>query len=272
LDNATRAASSHRKEAVEPTVPYVPVVTRIYEEWETHTPIDPAMGMAFRADTPPATPPKATARTGETLKAIKAAKRVEAAPAPAHPLNRVKLKLSGGTRTAIVVSLCSAVAIALMLIGLNSSYVQQQIVSASRPSQPVQITQSAVKPAAQVALDNPGSVSNETVRIAPDNRQAAARSPRQGVYQEAVLEVFVRPVYPTEAQKMHVEGDVAMKLKVGEDGSVHGIKVLSGEPVLAKAAMAAAQQWRYRPALQNGAPVSAETKTVLTFRVADNNN
>jgi TonB family protein len=266
LDNATRVVSGERKEVVASTVPDVPVVTRIVDEWETHTPIDPAMGMSFRRDEPTATPPQ--------VKAVKTAKvvtRLEAAPA--RVLNRVKLKVSGGTRTAIMVSLCSAVAIALMLIGLNSSYVQQQIVSASWPAQPVPITQSAVKPAAQPAApDNAASVSNETVKIAADNRQAAPRSGRQGGYQEAVLEVFVRPVYPTEAQKMHVQGDVAMKLKVGEDGAVHGIKVLSGEPVLAKAAMEAAQQWRYRPALQDGAPVSAETKTVLTFRVSDNKN
>ncbi len=263
LDNATRTVSSSRREPVASTIPDVPVVTRIYEEWETHTPVDPALGMMLRREAPTKTgpPPTATVKTGKKIQA-----------SSAQPLNRVKLKVSAGMRTMIVMSLCGAVAIALALFGLNSSYVQQQIVSASRPSQPVQITESVVKPATQVALDNAGSVSNETVKIVDEDRQTTPRAGRQGTaYQQAVLEVFVRPVYPAQAQKMHVEGDVAMKLKIGEDGSVQGVKVLSGEPALATAAKEAAQQWRYRPALQNGAPVSAETKTVLTFRVSDSN-
>jgi protein TonB len=175
-------------------------------------------------------------------------------------------------RNVIVMSLCGSAVIGLALFGLNSSYVQQQIVSASRPPEPAQITQSVVKPSTQVALVNAGSASNETVKIADDHRQPGSGAARQGAYQEAVLEVFVRPVYPAQAQRMHVEGDVAMKLKIGEDGSVRGIKVLSGEPALATAAKEAAQQWRYRPALLNGGPVSAETKTVLTFRVSGSSN
>jgi protein TonB len=92
------------------------------------------------------------------------------------------------------------------------------------------------------------------------------------VYRAAVLEKFVRPAYPITAKRMHIEGDVVLKLNVASDGSVQGIKILSGNSVLARAAMEAAQQWRYRPALLNGAPTSAEAKTVLTFRVDDDNN
>jgi TonB family protein len=239
-------------------------VTRIFDEWETHTPIDPSLVMMVRREASTATPTPPPAAT------VKTAKRIQATPA--QSLKRVKLKVSARMRPVIVMSLCGAAVIALALLGFNSSYVQQQIVSATTSADHAEQATSVVKPATQVALVNTGSASNETVKIADDNRQTGSRAIRQGIYQEAVLEVFVRPVYPPQAQKMHVQGDVAMKLKIGEDGGVRGIKVLSGEPALATAAKEAAQQWRYRPALLNGAPVSAETKTVLTFRVSDSSN
>jgi TonB family protein len=117
-----------------------------------------------------------------------------------------------------------------------------------------------VKLATPTSEDNGASVS------------PVSRSSRRGAYQDAVLEVFVRPVYPDAAKRMRIEGDVELKLNIASNGSVQGVRVLSGNSALAKAAKEAAQQWRYRPALLNGSPTAAETRAVLTFRVEDSKN
>jgi periplasmic protein TonB len=46
---------------------------------------------------------------------------------------------------------------------------------------------------------------------------------------------------------------------------VHGIEVLSGNPILAEAARAAVRHWRYRPTLLDGQPVEVETQITVNF-------
>jgi len=57
----------------------------------------------------------------------------------------------------------------------------------------------------------------------------------------------VRPVYPPLAKTADVQGKVVLRVTVGEDGSVSDIKVVSGHPLLVKAALVAVQRWRYAP-------------------------
>jgi len=77
----------------------------------------------------------------------------------------------------------------------------------------------------------------------------------------------VAPAYPDIARDAGIEGDVTLRLIIGEDGAVNEIKVLSGEPVLARAASEAVAQWRYAPALLDGWPVSVVTTVTLAFRL-----
>ena len=57
----------------------------------------------------------------------------------------------------------------------------------------------------------------------------------------------VRPVYPPEAKKAGIQGIVVLRTTIEKDGSVSHLEVVSGEPILAKAALEAVQQWRYAP-------------------------
>ncbi len=57
----------------------------------------------------------------------------------------------------------------------------------------------------------------------------------------------VRPVYPVEAKKAGIQGNVRLRVTINKDGSVMDIRVLSGPPQLVKAALDAVQQWRYSP-------------------------
>jgi periplasmic protein TonB len=54
---------------------------------------------------------------------------------------------------------------------------------------------------------------------------------------------------------------------VGKDGTISGIKVLSGDAMLAKAATDAVRQWKYHPYLLNGEPVEIETQITVSFKV-----
>ena len=65
----------------------------------------------------------------------------------------------------------------------------------------------------------------------------------------------VKPAYPGEARRLRVEGTVLIRAKVGKDGSVHVLNVVSGDPRLVDAAVGAVQQWRYEPCRLNGEPV-----------------
>jgi protein TonB len=77
----------------------------------------------------------------------------------------------------------------------------------------------------------------------------------------------VAPEYPDAARQAGIEGDVTMRVVVGPDGAVNGIKLLSGDPALARAAMESVAQWRYAPALLDGWPVSVATTVTVAFRL-----
>ena len=75
----------------------------------------------------------------------------------------------------------------------------------------------------------------------------------------------VDPVYPPEARPQKLQGAVVLQATIGRDGSVQDVKLVRGYFVLAKAAIAAVKQWRFRPSTINGRPVEAQTVITLTF-------
>jgi periplasmic protein TonB len=94
-----------------------------------------------------------------------------------------------------------------------------------------------------------------------------ARKPRTvsiGVM-EASLINRVDPAYPAIARATHISGEVRLRATIGTDGKVKDYEVLSGNPLLAQAAIAAVRQWRYRPTQLNGEPVEVETLITVNF-------
>jgi len=77
----------------------------------------------------------------------------------------------------------------------------------------------------------------------------------------------VEAVYPDFARQAGIEGTVVLSLEIGKDGAVQGMKVLSGEPELAQAAMDAVEHWRYAPTLVNGRPVNVLTSVSIEFHL-----
>ena len=81
----------------------------------------------------------------------------------------------------------------------------------------------------------------------------------------AMLVNHVDPQYPAIAKAAHISGVVHLHAIIGKDGTVREIEVVDGNPLLAQAAKAAVQNWRYRPTRLNGEPVEVETYVTVNF-------
>jgi TonB family protein len=77
----------------------------------------------------------------------------------------------------------------------------------------------------------------------------------------------VEPDYPEEARRQQIQGAVVLDVRTGRDGSIQEVKLLSGQRLLADAAIAAVKQWRFKPRLVKGQPVDMQTKVTLNFRL-----
>jgi protein TonB len=115
----------------------------------------------------------------------------------------------------------------------------------------------------------PGGTGDTSPNIAPPAQPV--RPPRERpvwkgeAVQEAMLVNRVVPVYPQPALQMRIEGTVMLRAVIGRDGTVQSLEVLSGHPMLAKAAVIAVREWRYRPTLLRGEPVEVETFITVIF-------
>jgi periplasmic protein TonB len=85
---------------------------------------------------------------------------------------------------------------------------------------------------------------------------------------EANLIHDVAPQYPPEAGRARIEGAVVLLAVIGKDGSVQDVRVESGLPLLAQAAIEAVRQWRYRPYLVNGEPVEVDSRITINFTLS----
>jgi len=75
----------------------------------------------------------------------------------------------------------------------------------------------------------------------------------------------VQPDYPLLARQVRVQGQVVLRAVISRDGTIENLQVLSGHPMLVRAAVEAVRQWRYRPYELNGEPVEVETEVKVNF-------
>ena len=76
------------------------------------------------------------------------------------------------------------------------------------------------------------------------------------------------PVYPVLAADARVQGVVTLDAVIGKDGHVKDLKVMSGSPLLAQAALSAVKQWVYRPTYLNGRAVEIATEIDVRFTLS----
>jgi TonB family protein len=75
----------------------------------------------------------------------------------------------------------------------------------------------------------------------------------------------VKPEYPPSAVPDKLQGQVIVRIVVNETGDVDSAEVISGNPVLAAAAVDAVKQWKFKPFIKNGQPVKAAVKLPFDF-------
>jgi TonB family protein len=111
-----------------------------------------------------------------------------------------------------------------------------------------------------------GSESAPPTSTSPES--GAQRIRVGGNVQAANLIKKVIPVYPPEAKSARIQGTVRFQAILARDGTVQSLQLVSGHPLLVKAARDAVQQWVYRPTLLNGEPVEVVTTVDVNFTLS----
>jgi len=78
----------------------------------------------------------------------------------------------------------------------------------------------------------------------------------------------VQPSYPPLARQARIQGRVLLQAEISKDGTIENLRLISGHPMLAPAAIEAVKQWRYKPYMLNGEPVAVETQVEVNFTLS----
>lgn len=73
------------------------------------------------------------------------------------------------------------------------------------------------------------------------------------------------PRYPKQAKKAGLEGTVVLDAVIGRNGDLIYLTVRSGPMELRKSALDAVSEWKYRPYLEYGRPVTVETEIDVVY-------
>jgi periplasmic protein TonB len=86
-----------------------------------------------------------------------------------------------------------------------------------------------------------------------------------GDVQMAKLLKKIIPEYPALAKAARVSGMVRLLGVIAKDGTIRNLQLVSGHPLLARAALEAVKQWVYQPTLLNGQPVEVIAPIDVNF-------
>jgi protein TonB len=82
--------------------------------------------------------------------------------------------------------------------------------------------------------------------------------------ERALIANNVSAIYPTTAKGQ--QGTVVLQVLIARDGSVQDAKFMQGSLVFARNAIEAVRQWKFKPYLLNGRPVSVQTQMTVKFK------
>src|SRR6266851_528360 len=78
----------------------------------------------------------------------------------------------------------------------------------------------------------------------------------------------VKPEYPSLARSARIQGPVVLEAVISRQGTIENLRVLTGHPMLVRAAIDAVIQWRYRSYVLNNEPVEVETQITVNFSLS----
>jgi protein TonB len=88
-----------------------------------------------------------------------------------------------------------------------------------------------------------------------------------GAIQPAQLLTNMSPAYPPAARQNGISGSVELHFRIGTAGDVRDIRVVTGPPVLAEAAVEAVLARKYKPALVDGVPTETDASATFDFKL-----
>jgi periplasmic protein TonB len=112
-----------------------------------------------------------------------------------------------------------------------------------------------------------GGIINSTPIAVPKVATPQRVRVSQGVTQGLLLRK-IQPNYPPLARQARIQGSVLLQAEISKDGSIQNLRLISGHPMLAPAAIEAVKQWKYKPYILNGEPVEVETQITVNFTLA----
>jgi len=190
----------------------------------------------------------------------------ESAPGPAvasgppstEPLRSLPESVLGEwTWTQTVTALAIAALLGMLIALLIPRQHVNEKVDAADPVASLPVTKvEAVAPVKAIATDTRVASKESSHRSAGGQAAPLAGSssaadssdfPRSDEPTEGVPLRKVQPVYPSEALLRKLEGLVALQAEISQDGKVRAVTVVSGDPILARAAVVAVRQWTYPP-------------------------
>jgi protein TonB len=111
----------------------------------------------------------------------------------------------------------------------------------------------------------PNSLISGTHPVAPAPPPTISRAVRTSSMLEGNLIRRVQPVYPQLARGARIQGAVILAAVISKAGTIDDLRVVSGHPMLVRAAIDAVSQWRYRPYILNNEPIEVETQITVNF-------
>jgi protein TonB len=79
----------------------------------------------------------------------------------------------------------------------------------------------------------------------------------------------ILPQYPALARQARISGTVKLMGIIAKDGTVQKLQVISGHPLLQRAALDAVSQWRYQPTILDGQPVEVIAPIDVIFTLSE---
>jgi len=77
----------------------------------------------------------------------------------------------------------------------------------------------------------------------------------------------VQPEYPAFAKQLKVHGSTEVEAVIAEDGTVEKVNIVSGNPMLTKAAADALKRWKFKPFMTEGKAVKAVALLGFDFKM-----
>jgi protein TonB len=208
-------------------------------------PGDPAPSASAPAQTPPASPDGQPANANPTA----------VAPAPGSTTG------SAAVPAATTVPQISSSA-------SHSESLAPQPAPVPKPSQIHAVSSSANPPI-------PSSLSSQMASMTPEaSGNKAPETALPSIEPVSVPEATERglltdqPAIPYPANARSQQGTVILQVLVGRDGAVQDAKFMQGSLAFAHAAIDGVKQWKFKPYMMNGRPVSVATQMTMSFKPA----